>query len=53
MGPPWLELLICRIESGPLSWMASSMASATAVRASSQETRVHLPSPRSPARFRG
>ena len=53
MKPPWAGVLMWIMDSGPTSWMASSMASAMPVRASSQETRFHLPSPRSPARFRG
>ncbi len=41
------------IDSGPCSSMASSMASAMSVSASSQETGSNLPSPRSPTRLSG
>ena len=47
-GVPWL-----RIASGPSFDSVSMMLSAISSRASSQEMRFHLPSPRSPLRFIG
>src|SRR3972149_147865 len=52
MKPP-LDVLWWMMDSGPLTWIASMMASAISLRAWSQETRFHLPWPRSPARLRG
>jgi hypothetical protein len=47
-GPP-----SCTMVWEPCSSMASIRAVATSVNASSQVTRSHFPSPRSPARFIG